>query len=930
MGASSAHIKMPDSSIPPTDPAAGPPLPEPESGLWKPGQGKALGTPEAAPSLAPQAPKGRNVWALLALACVIAGLVASYLLASSTANSDVKAAHHSFAHSTTTVAAAMKPALLHGEDLLTSAGTYFAHNAIGSPAEFSAWAKWARVLHTHAELQSLSLLALVRSPELKEFKERVAEVPKRARLRLSKASKSALSSFRISPPGYSSYHCLALAGVARTVALKPAAGIDYCAYNSALLGTRDTTATMYGTAHLAHGTGLVVLTPIYRGDLAPKTDLGRRAAFVGWLREVLDPYGLIADIRRAEPGLAIRLSHATPFSTAAFASGTETPGGLTAETNLHNGWTLRTFAPAPATGIFAHDDAVTALVAGALLSILFGALVFLLGAGRGPARQRLAAPQKREELYDQLTQLPNRGLTLDRAERMLARAGRQSGLMVGALFVDIDWFKDVNDKLGSEAGDQLLKTVGERLNIVVREHDTVGRYGGDEFVVLVESAARGMRLDSLARRIIESLHKPIELEGFGPSFCITASIGVAFGRYATPEDLLRDAHMALFAAKAAGKDRYTLFNANMRSVIEGRGVLEVDMNRALDEGEFNLLYQPIFDLNSQGVAAVESLLRWQHPTKGEIAPDDFIPLAEESGLIVPIGRWVLGQACTDAAAWNTQGHRVSVAVKVSANQLNRDGFATDVLRALQQSGLEPSLLILEIAETTVMLDATGASRRLADLRALGVRIAIDDFGSGYAYRADLQRMPIDFLKVDRSSLASSDDESYRGWLLEAILAFGRDLALTVIAKGVESQEQLWALKDMGCAMAQGYFMGEPAPAAAVEQLLGVSIVAPATAPAPSTVPVAPAAAAPAATDAPAPAPAATDAPAPAPQAPPAETVTLATPVLAQAKQAAPAGASAQAPVQGPVPGPATAAAKAAAAPAVIPPVPAPPAAPENQ
>ncbi len=823
---------MPENPTPPQGPAGGASAGEPPPGAWKPGQGKSLGPLRQSAAIPSPGRNrgGRTLWAGLAPACVIAGFLVSYLLASSIAGSDVSAAKHSFAHSTTTAAAALKPALAHGEDLLTSSGTYFAHNAIGSPAEFAAWAKWARILHNHPELESLSLLALVRAPELAEFKERVAGIPDRARLRFSKASRAALSSFKISPPGYRrSYHCLALAGVARTPALKPAAGIDYCAYNAVLLSTRDNTNTMYGTAHLDNINGLVVLTPIYRGDLAPRTDLGRRAAFVGWLREVLNPSGLVAGIRRAEPGLAIRLRRATPLSTAAFASGTVSRGGLSAETDLHNGWVLSTFAPAPATGIRAHDDAVTALLTGALLSILFGAVLYLMGFGRGPAPQRLTAPRKREELYDQLTRLPNRGLTLDRAERMLARAGRQSGLMVGALFVDIDWFKDVNDELGTEAGDQLLRIVGERLNTVIRTHDTVGRYGGDEFVVLVESAARGMRLDSLARRIIESLHKPIELEGC-PSFSITASIGVAFGRYATPEDLLRDAHMALFAAKAAGKDRYTLFNANMRSVIEGRGVLEMDLNRALEERQFNLRYQPIFDLNTQGVVAVETLLRWQHPIKGEIAPDDFIPLAEESGLIVPIGRWVLEQACTDAAAWNIHGHTVAVAVKVSANQLNREGFATDVQRALQQSGLEPKLLILEIAETTVMIDATGAARRLADLRALGVRIAIDDFGSGYAYRADLERMPIDFLKVDRNSLASSDDENYRSWLLEAILVFGRDLALTVIAKEVESQEQLWALKEMGCSLAQGYFMGEPAPAATVEQLLGVSIPVPAPAP----------------------------------------------------------------------------------------------------
>jgi EAL domain-containing protein (putative c-di-GMP-specific phosphodiesterase class I) len=208
-----------------------------------------------------------------------------------------------------------------------------------------------------------------------------------------------------------------------------------------------------------------------------------------------------------------------------------------------------------------------------------------------------------------------------------------------------------------------------------------------------------------------------------------------------------------------------------------------------------------------------------HPTKGVLAPADFIPLAEETGLIVPIGRWALEEACNHAAAWNVTAHQVGISVMVSAKQLNRDGFATDVRRALQQSGIEPSLLTLEIAETTVLSDVAATTARLKEIKQLGVRVAIDDFGSGYAYRSDLQRMPVDFLKVDRSALAASEDEDYRSWLLEAILLFGRELSLTVIAKGIETQEQLSALEAMGCTLAQGFFLAEPAPANAVEGLL---------------------------------------------------------------------------------------------------------------
>jgi len=301
----------------------------------------------------------------------------------------------------------------------------------------------------------------------------------------------------------------------------------------------------------------------------------------------------------------------------------------------------------------------------------------------------------------------------------------------------------------------------------------------------------------------------------------------------TSEDLLRDALLAMHAAVTAGRDRYTLFNANMRSVIEGRGVLEAELNIALADKQFFLLYQPICDLTTQKVVGLEALIRWLHPKQGVLPPADFLPLAEETELIVPVGRWVLEEACSRAAAWNVAGHRVGMSVKVSAHQLNRDGFATDVRRALQQSGIAPSLLTLEIAEDTVMRDVAVAGERLKEIKQLGVRIAIDDFGSAYAHRADLQRMPLDFLKVDRSALAASEDEDYRSWLLSAILNAGRELSLTVIVKGIETYEQMTTVKTMGCTMAQGFFMGEPTTAEAVESLFDADFPA---APATSTSP----------------------------------------------------------------------------------------------
>jgi diguanylate cyclase (GGDEF)-like protein len=572
--------------------------------------------------------------------------------------------------------------------------------------------------------------------------------------------------------------------------------------------------------------------------VTPHSLFGRTAASVGWLREVLVPGAVLGQVLVGHPGYALALTHRNGASNLTFSSGARRSDAQNTTLNLHDGWTVTSFGPAAGASVLADGDALALLIGGILLSVLLGLVVDILGgAARPPApapadaeaeaqaqAQRSELPDK--YLYEPVTGLPNRELTLDRAERMVARTGRDSGMLAGALFVDIDQLSEVNEMLGLTAGNQLLKIVGERLLDVVRTGDTVGRLDGDEFVVLVESAARGVRLDSLAQRMIEALHKPVELDAFGPSFVLTASIGVAFGRYATPDDLLRDAHVALVSAKTAGKDRYTVFNANMRTVIEGRAVLEAELSTALAENQFLLLYQPIYDLRTRKVAGLEALIRWAHPTQGVLAPDAFIPLAEETGLIVPIGRFMLEEACARAAAWNVAGHRVGVSVKISPHQLNRDGFATDVQRALQQSGIEPSLLTLEIPETAMMRDLAAAAERLRVVKLLGVSIAIDDFGgSGYAHQSDLRQLPLDSMRVDRSSLAASEDEDYRSWLLEAIMLVGRELSLTVVATGIETHEQMATLQAIGCTMAQGALMGSPTPVDAIASLFEIDLPA---------------------------------------------------------------------------------------------------------
>jgi diguanylate cyclase (GGDEF)-like protein len=779
--------------------------------------------------------------AAVALLCVAAGTVGSVLGAHAVAHGDAEKARLASRLTSQAVASNVKGAIQHEEDFIIGASTFFAGNPKASAAQLSAWAKWGKTLRRYPELEKLSLIALVRAPELAAFEAQLSgrplkPAPSTPVLALTERGLKTLGSrtahlrsasspgqgLRIIPAGKRPYYCLAVASLVRSHALSSPPGLDYCSVTPGLSPTRDSGLTLYAPVSAGRTKALGLATPVYKGGVPPSGFTTRREAFTGWLREVLVPEVLLRQALLGHPESAARLRHQSGSSSAVFVSGTPQPGAQSTAAGLHNGWTVRTFGGAVDGAVLSYWHAVALLVAGILLSVLAGLLVFLLGIGRPrtavPALKARKVPH--EDLYDPLTGLPNRALMMDRAQRMLARAGRESGLLVGALFVDIDWFENVNEKLGPAAGDQLLTTVAQRLETVIRGHDTVGRLGGDEFVILVEAAARGARLDSLARRVIEALHKPVDLDNFGPSISLTASIGVAFGRYATPDEMLRDARLALEASKAAGKDRYTLFNANMRSVIEGRGVLEVELNAALAQKQFFLLYEPIVDLANQKIVGLEALIRWRHPVQGVLGPDDFLPLAEETGLTVPIGRWMLEEACTRAAAWNVAGHRVGVSVAVTATQLRRDGFATDVRRALLQSGIEPSLLTLEIAESTVMRDVDTIAARLDELKQLGVLLAVEDFGSGYAHHSDLRRLPLDFLNVDRASLSSSEDEDYRSWLLQAILVLGRDLSLTVLGKGIATQEEMITLQTMGCGLAQGSLFGEPVPAeAVVERLL---------------------------------------------------------------------------------------------------------------
>jgi diguanylate cyclase (GGDEF)-like protein len=758
----------------------------------------------------------KGLRAALIASLMLAGILATVLGARAVARSDADKQRLAFHLASSEIASTLRLAIQHEEDLIVSASAFVTGNPNASPADFDRWAEAVHAMQRYPELRNVGLVELVPASRLAAFEARLAADPVRP---LGPDSVGLGGGLEILPPGKRPFYCLAVAGLARNAASYIPAGMDYCTIAPTLASARDTGLATYAPVPGRQATELGVETPVYRGGSAPTTVAARQRTFVGWIGELVVPGVVLARAREGHPNIAVSFGYAEGGSHAAFTSGSVPTGAQSTKIRLGNGWTVQSFDGHISSSVFASSHALMLLVGGVLLSALLGLLVLVLTTARMRALA-LVREKTRElshlALHDPLTGLPNRALVRDRAEQMLARAARQPGILAGALYIDIDGFKHVNDNLGHAAGDRLLTVFGERLQGAVREQDTVGRLGGDEFVVLVETSADELAPDVLADRLTEALREPLELGDAGKLFSVTASIGVAIGSYSTPDELLRDADLALYAAKAAGKDRFALFDASLYADAEGRLALEADLSTAVSEEQLFLHYQPIFDLRSQRMVGVEALVRWRHPQRGVVAPACFIPLAEESHLIVPIGRWVLEEACRQAAAWAAEGLALGISVNVSAYQLNRREFADDVQRALERTGIDPASLTLEVTETTLVRDVPAACERLQEVKALGVRIAIDDFGTGYASLSHLQRMPVDILKIDRSFVAALSDGGQSRELLAAILGVGQSLSLSVVAEGIEEHQQRVTLEAMGCQMAQGFLLGHPGPACDIE------------------------------------------------------------------------------------------------------------------
>ena len=440
------------------------------------------------------------------------------------------------------------------------------------------------------------------------------------------------------------------------------------------------------------------------------------------------------------------------------------------------------------------------------------------------ARKSLEEQLTHQALHDPLTKLGNRVLFRDRVEHAIMRVKRTHA-PIAVLFLDLDHFKTVNDTLGHAAGDELLVSVTERLQACLRESDTPARFGGDEFAILLEDLTHAEQAAFIAERIRLVLCAPFTIDG--NQVFISTSIGIAItvNGAETPEELLRNADVAMYLSKTNGKDRYTIFENQMHDVLIQRVQLESDMRSGIENREFEVYYQPIIDLNSERIMGMEALVRWNHPKQGLIPPMDFIPLAEETGLIVTLGQWILGEACRQAQEWQVAYEYpkpLSITVNISSRQFHEGNLLASVKQALENSGLPAQSLILEITESTMLSNTDITIKKINELKDLGIRFAIDDFGTGYSSLSYLQRFPVDILKIDKSFIDKVALDKEGSAVANAIITMSETLNLKTIAEGIESLGQKAVLRNLGCELGQGFHFAKPLRAADMSAYLGKS------------------------------------------------------------------------------------------------------------
>jgi diguanylate cyclase (GGDEF)-like protein len=742
------------------------------------------------------------------------GITASILGSQAMVRSDNQRSREASTTSSIAIASTLNLAIDREQDLAVDTGAFVVNDPGASEEQFQRWVQSEQLFERFPELVGIGNVVLVTSAQLSGF--------------ASSADRSAQAppgSFEVTPPGVRPSYCFATLTAAPAGGRSSSPNLDVCdsSLGPKFLSARDSGKSEY----LPYGSGrtatLAIGTAIYKGGLIPNTIQARRSAFLGWVGIQVHPHVILETALQGHPNTAVAIRYGSGPTAVTFSSGAAPAGAQMTAVHLHSGWLAQVSALAAGSGVLANPNALVLLLGGILLSLLLGVLVYVLATGR--TRALVTVHEQTDELryqamHDSLTGLPNRALVLDRLAQMLAR-GRRQHIPVAALFIDLDNFKDINDTLGHAAGDELLVAVGARLTSSLRAGGSVGRLGGDEFVVLVEGASLGGGTMAVADRILEVLADPFRISSSEVPLSVTASIGFAEGDRASPGRLLQDADIALYQAKASGKVRAVAFVPAMRTAVDGHRLLELDLHGALERSQFFLVYQPTVDLSTGEFTGAEALLRWRHPERGVVMPDEFIPALESSGLIIPVGAWVLKEACCQGVTWSDLHHPLVISVNLSARQLERDRVIDDVDSALAVSGLDPQLLILELTETALMANVASSLQRLQLLKSLGVRIAVDDFGTGYSSLAYLRQFPIDVLKIDQSFVAGIAESVEAAALVHTLIQLGKVLGLETVAEGIETDEQRILLNAGGVDIGQGYLFSHPLEVDGFEQLLRI-------------------------------------------------------------------------------------------------------------
>jgi diguanylate cyclase (GGDEF)-like protein len=747
-----------------------------------------------------------------ALVLLLIGVGATVVGAQALARSDAENSRSAFRLASNQVVANFNLEIAHETDLLYAEGAFLHQSPSMAPAEFWRWAQDARVKQRFPELVGIGELRLIPRAHLPTWIRRLSDRPP------SQGEPRAPTT--VLPGGVRPYYCLTVASVADHPAGATGEAFDACAATGNLLSTRASGAMASYALDVPGGIPIYgEAMPVYLTKRPPAIPAQRERAFIGWVGVAIDPRRLLSGALIGNPQIRVVLRRGDGIGIR-LASGRVPEHRETTVIQLSDGMTAAISGPVKPASILANSEAALVLLGGLTTSLLLAVLVLTLGTGRERARAKVAEKTVELEfqaLHDPLSKLPNRVLLFDRAKHALARA-RRSDTATAALFVDVDGFKNVNDTLGHAAGDELIKLVSARLSSLIRDADTVGRFGGDEFVVLLEPPVAATMAVVVAERILDIMRRPVTL-GRGQELTISVSIGIAAGQHESADELLHQADLALYAAKQAGKNRYAEYEEAMQATVTDRRAVELDLRSALANGEMFLAYQPIFELEHGAMVGVEALLRWQHPSRGLVAPGEFIPFAEQTGDIVQIGLWVMRQACIRSAAWQRPGRDVGIAVNVSARQLDTASFVEDVRAVIAETGLDPRLLTLELTETALMSNQEAGAARLRELRSVGVRIAIDDFGTGYSSLAALRELPVDSLKIDRSFTSGIGSSAEGGALMRALVELGRTLGLETVAEGIEEVPELEQLRGAGCDLGQGFLLARPTTAEGIDELI---------------------------------------------------------------------------------------------------------------